>query len=274
MAEIKRRITFTKGLPAELDARVHRTNDLVTALGDIDGSAAYDDKYIGANTYKVADALNVKTASIVDDLTTGGTTVPLSAEQGKNLKGLIDGMSSGLEYKGIWDASTGLPSDTTTGDFYKISVAGTIGSLEMAIGDMIIANGTVVGATTDANWDKVDNTEAADILRTGNVSTDVDLSVDGAKLADRATIESAVDTKVAAVTHKFINETVTIAADGATLSHAPANDVIFTGVASVNNGDGTFDLVECSCTGTALSIAADVAGTYDTFAATVTYAYV
>ena len=32
----------------------------------------------------------VETANVVDDLTTGGTTVPLSAEQGKVLKGLVD----------------------------------------------------------------------------------------------------------------------------------------------------------------------------------------
>jgi hypothetical protein len=31
---------------------------------------------------------------IVNDLTTGGTTVPLSAEQGKELKALIDAISS------------------------------------------------------------------------------------------------------------------------------------------------------------------------------------
>ena len=32
----------------------------------------------------------VETADVVNDLTTGGTTVPLSAEQGKVLKGLTD----------------------------------------------------------------------------------------------------------------------------------------------------------------------------------------
>jgi hypothetical protein len=274
MANIRRRISFTKGLQDELDARVHRANDLVADATTIDGSAAFDDKYVGANAFKTANDLNVKTANIVDDLVTGGTQVPLSAEQGKVLKGFIDGMAGGLEYKGTWDASTGLPADVEIGYFYKISVAGTQGTLEMAVGDMIIANSDVVGATTDTNWDKIDNTEAADILRDGDVTTEADWALEGTKLSDRATTKTYVDDAVAAVSIKFINETVTIAADAATLTHSPANDVIFTGTASVNNGDGTFDIVECTCVGTALTLAPDAAGAYDGLSATVTYAYV
>lgn len=54
-----------------------KTGDVVIAITDIDGlQTAIDAK--------------VSTSSIVDDLTTGGTAVPLSAEQGKTLKGLVD----------------------------------------------------------------------------------------------------------------------------------------------------------------------------------------
>ena len=50
---------------------------------------------IGTNTTAIADnttAINerVKIVDIVDDLTTGGTMLPLSAEQGKVLKNLVD----------------------------------------------------------------------------------------------------------------------------------------------------------------------------------------
>ena len=275
MAKIQRRVSFVKGLQTELDARVHRVNDIVTDVSVVDGSATYDDKYISANGFKTANDLNVKVASIVDDLTTGGTEVPLSAEQGKTLKGLIDGMSSGLEYKGVFDASVGtFPADTSQGDFYKVSVAGTIDGLEMAVGDMIISNADVVGATGATDWDKIDNTEAADILRDGDVSTDGDFTVDGTSVADRTTIKTFEDTSVAAISIKFINDSVTIGSDAATLTHAPSDNVIFTGVASINNGDGTFDLVECVAVGTALTISPETPGEYDGKTATVTYAYV
>jgi hypothetical protein len=64
-----------------------------------------------------------------------------------------------VNYKGLWDASTGLPSlpstPTSNGDYYIVSVAGstTMGSIsEWKVGDWLIANGSV--------WGKVDNTDA------------------------------------------------------------------------------------------------------------------
>ena len=57
-----------------------------------------------------------------------------------------------LTYRGAWDASGGTyPSSPSLGDFYKISVAGTISSVDYAIGDNIIYNGS--------GWDKIDNSE-------------------------------------------------------------------------------------------------------------------
>jgi hypothetical protein len=281
MSNIKRRISFTKGLQEELDDRVHRTNDLVTDLSTIDGSASFDDKYIGANAWKTNNTNNnLKYADIVSDVTTidgsaAFDTQVVSANDFKAVKDAIDAASGGLVYKGIFDASGAtLPADVGKGFFYKVSVAGTIDGLEMAVGDMIIANKDVVGASTAADFDKVDNTEALDILRDGDTTLEADWNLEGSKLSDRATTKTFVEDAISAVSMKFINEQVTIATDGATLSHTPANDVIFTGVASVNNGDGTFDLVECSCTGTTLSISPDTAGAYDGLVATVTYAYV
>lgn len=58
-------------------------------------------------------ATKVDTAAIVDDLTTGGTSVPLSAEQGKTLKGLVDGLPSVPETMIAMRTAT-LARDTTT----------------------------------------------------------------------------------------------------------------------------------------------------------------
>ena len=52
MANIKRRISFTKDLQDELDSRVHRENDLVLDISTIDGTPIFNDKYISANALK------------------------------------------------------------------------------------------------------------------------------------------------------------------------------------------------------------------------------
>jgi hypothetical protein len=57
-----------------------------------------------------------------------------------------------LVYRGSWDASSGAyPSTPALGDYYKISVAGTMGGIQFAIGDSMIFNGT--------SWDKIDSSD-------------------------------------------------------------------------------------------------------------------
>jgi len=81
--------------------------------------------------------------------------------------------TSALSYKGMWDASTDtLPVPTTAGvagDYYRISVAGTLDingtATAVAINDSILYNGT--------SWDKIDNTEeyvAGDGLNLGGIT--------------------------------------------------------------------------------------------------------
>lgn len=93
-----------------------------------------------------------------------------------------------LKYMGTWDATAAFPSSAVLGDFYKVVVAGTKGSIDYAVGDQIIFNGT--------DWDKVDNTEQVTSVagRTGAVvltKADVGLSAvdntaDSAKSVSKA----------------------------------------------------------------------------------------
>lgn len=274
MSNIKRRIGFVKGLQEELDLRVHRVNDVVTSFATIDGSASFDDKYVSANLFKTTADLKIDKTSIVNDLVTGGTTGVLSAEQGKQLKILLDGMATGLIFKGSFDIGTevALPATPITGDFYKV-INSVDGAVSVTIGGLHLTQGDSLYYGT-AEWIKLDSTESADLLRDGDVSTNADFTVDGTKLADRTTIKTLVDASVALVNVKFINESVTITADAGTLAHEPVNNVIFTGVASINNGDGTFDLVECTASGTTLTLSPDAAGVYNGLQAKVTYAYI
>ena len=275
MARVQRRVSHVKGLQDELDKRIHNEDDIVATFAGIDTVGATDEKTVmSAKMTKTEIDKKIDITSIVNDLTSGGVAVPLSAEQGKILKTSIDGLSSGLDYKGPFDATGTLPADPSKGDFYKVSVAGTVDGLELAVGDMIISNAVVVGASAAANWDKIDNTEAADILRTANISTDADWTVDPTLLSSRATTAAYIKTKVDAVSVKFVNETVTITGDTGTLTNQPVDNVIFMGTASVLNADGTYDIVECSVDALkVLTLSPTVTGDYDGLTATVTFAY-
>lgn len=57
-----------------------------------------------------------------------------------------------ITYRGVLDASGGVyPTSPAKGDYYIISVAGTISGTAYNIGDWTVYNGTT--------WDKIDNTE-------------------------------------------------------------------------------------------------------------------
>jgi hypothetical protein len=101
-------------------------------------------------------------------------------------KGQLDaamgGIASGLLYKGTFDAN--IPNDfsalegSSCGDFYKISVSGTIDGIDYLVGDMIIVNKDVAGVPVTADVDKIDNTEAPDILRTDAEQTMTNKTID------------------------------------------------------------------------------------------------
>ena len=90
------------------------------------------------------------------------------------LNAAIGGLNT-MQYKGILDASTPSPDldaiENKSGDFYKISVAGTYLGETWAIGDMLIVNKDVAAATTitSADVDKIDNTETATLLDQADV---------------------------------------------------------------------------------------------------------
>ena len=283
---LKRRISATHNLQPELDKRVHRTQDLVATVAAIpvDGSGVptdpnLDDSYLSANEFKrtyVQDIIQY--SDIVNDTTTGGTTVPASAESVKDLQAQIDGMANGLEYIGTFDASTGVwPSNVTQGNFFKISVAGVIDGIDLNIGDMIIANKIVSGATSVADWDVVDNTEAQDILRDADVSADSDLTIDGIKLATRDAIQTAITDAVALVTIKVKVETITVSGNQITLTHTPVSGVIFNdeAIIEIDAANGVFDTWEgVTIAGNLGTLTGASTVQYDGLPAKVSYLYI
>jgi hypothetical protein len=132
----------------------------------------------------------IESTSLVDSTYDGGlgiSSVTVSADNTVPstyaVKQYVDNLSAGLIYKGIFDANA--PNDysllvpASQGDFYKISVAGTIGSTLWAVGDMLIINKNCAGIPTAADVDQVDNTESADILRETNVKDVSNKTING-----------------------------------------------------------------------------------------------
>lgn len=92
---------------------------------------------------------------------TGGTVVSTDTilQAFGKIQNQINGIASGVEYQGTWNASTNTPflqsSVGTQGHYYVVSVSGNTnlnGITDWKVGDWAIYNGSA--------WDKVDNTDA------------------------------------------------------------------------------------------------------------------
>jgi len=71
-------------------------------------------------------------------------------------------VTGGLVYKGSYNATTSSPSLVTAkkGDFYIVSVAGTLAGVTLNVGDHIVFNQDAANPVTSAMFDTVDNTDA------------------------------------------------------------------------------------------------------------------
>jgi len=71
-------------------------------------------------------------------------------------------VTGGLTYKGSYNAATSTPSLVTAlkGDFYIISVAGSLAGVNLAVGDHIVFNQDAANPVTSAMFDVIDNSEA------------------------------------------------------------------------------------------------------------------
>jgi hypothetical protein len=146
----------------------------------------------GAVTKAAVGLGNVDNTSDASKPVSTATSTALSAKQDTSAKGVAGGYASLdgggkvpvaqlpnsiMEYQGVFNASTNTPTlangTGSPGDVYRVSVAGTVLGLDLAVGDYVIYNG--------ATWEKSDTTDAVASVagRTGNVTltkADVGLS--------------------------------------------------------------------------------------------------
>ena len=96
-------------------------------------------------------------------------------------------VTGGLTYKGSYNAATSTPSLVTAlkGDFYIISVAGSLAGVNLAVGDHIVFNQNAANPVTSAMFDVIDNSEAdtLDSVTTRGSTTANSVQVGGLNVA-------------------------------------------------------------------------------------------
>lgn len=153
----------------------------MSGLSQIDGQRQIQDSSVGVSKM-LSDFLggsNWDISGSNNDATISGLSAGSANNDAVN-KGQMDSaisaaVAGAMTYQGTFDASvvgTQL-DDRNKGDFFIVSVAGTVDSIVFNIGDHLVVNDDITGAAYTGKIDKIDNTEAADILRSGDVVNDL-----------------------------------------------------------------------------------------------------
>lgn len=187
-------------------------------------------------------------------------------------------ITSGMVYKGTFDGSQTIAAQSLTsiqkGWFWKVTVAGSTSGVGtpsnpgVNIGDMVIANITKSSGITASDFDGIDNTESADMVKltasqtltnktinadqnsisnieaadfkTGVIDTDITLSANSdVKLSTQKATKNYVDGKTAGRTKKYVGA-ITATATGTitAATHGCGTDVhvmVYETIASVRH---------------------------------------
>lgn len=96
------------------------------------------------------------------DSSTAAPTVDAMLANKKYVDDQIAGLGSVMTFKGGVDASGALTQldNAQVGDYYRVTTAGTLGGVELAVGDAIVCHTAVVGTPADlSSFLKIDNTD-------------------------------------------------------------------------------------------------------------------
>ena len=128
-----------------------------------------DDISEGANNLYYTDAKVDSRISIQKGMSNG--LCPLNSNTRIDMTYLPEQLTSALIYMGTHDASTGIyPTETpNSGNYWLISIAGTIDSVSYNVGDWIIYN-------EDAGWDRIPLGTGSNVSSVNNKTGDVTLT--------------------------------------------------------------------------------------------------
>lgn len=160
----------------------------LTVLGNLTGSAA-----------------NVQEVGVITDLASASSTTLVTSLAIKNYIDTSIGALGNLE--GGWDASTGsFPvgsspvSGTKKGDYWYVTVAGTVDGEAFNVGDVIIANKDAASTTSKVDWIRLEvNRDQATTSTLGLVTiatqTEVNTGTDSQKVVTPATLSGRTATE-------------------------------------------------------------------------------
>lgn len=151
---------------------------LATKIGLSDISIASGSaNYLGYNNVNGQISANVDTtvtASSTNLITSGGVALAIS-----------NALTGALTYQGTWTATSQTDYSSITlpvkkGYMYAVSGNATIGGVEWNSGDYLVINKDVAsgGTITSADVEKIDNTEASDIVRLSATQTLTNKTID------------------------------------------------------------------------------------------------
>jgi parallel beta-helix repeat protein len=154
---------------------------------------------------------------------------------------LPDSLVGALTYKGVLDASDEeYPADPDQGDYYIISVEGTIELVAYTVGDWAVYNGT--------GWDKVDNTQAVTSVN----------GQDGVVVLDTGDIAEATDANYVSDAQLVVigNTSGTNTGNQDLSGYAPLANPTFTGTATGTFSGNLTGNVTGNVSGTAATVTA------------------
>jgi len=155
-------------------------------LDDVTGRGATTTNAITVGGLSVGTAYTMPTSD-------GSTGEFLKTDGSGNIS--FGGVTGGLTYKGSYNATTATPSLVTAlkGDFYIVSVAGSLAGVSLAVGDHIVFNQNAANPVTSAMFDVIDNTEAdtLDSVTTRGSTTTNTVGVGGLTINSAITFPTA-----------------------------------------------------------------------------------
>tara|TARA_R110000868_G_C10972634_1_gene770631 strand:+ start:15595 stop:16506 length:912 start_codon:yes stop_codon:yes gene_type:complete len=122
-----------------------------------------------------------------NDATITGLKAGVANNDAVNVAQLNAATTGSMSYQGVIDASdnTGAALDgASLGDFFLVSVAGTLDGIAFNVGDHLVVNTDITDFSVDGSGkiDIIDNTESSDILRDSDIVNNLTTSATGSVL--------------------------------------------------------------------------------------------
>ena len=169
---------------------------------------------------------------------TNDTTAMTPAKVAAYVASATGTVTGSLTYKGAYDASANSPVLTSAkkGDFYVVSVAGTLAGVALNVGDHIVFNQDAASPITSAMFDTIDNTETPASTTTAGV---IEIATDAEATAGSAGDKALVPSNVASLSIANTQVTGLGTASTASTGTSAGNVVVLDGSARLPAVDGS-----------------------------------